>query len=156
MIYDKLENAKQYQFNSPSLMAAMHDLLQLNMSADDKAPFRKLLNKFSTSQKSEKKAEFHKQHIDIHVVLDGTEYVEVGHIDTLTITDEYSETNDIGFGYLDQSSKFTGYLRPGYFLLCFPWDAHLVGAHEVEQSEVTKVVYKIKVDNIQIYKQGCE
>lgn len=144
MIYDKITNLDQYAFTNPRLMEAVQDIknsLREMMFATTN--FTKNQITFTTSPKAEKRFEAHKKYIDIHLVLEGREYVEVTNIECLSNQTEYDSQSDIYFGDIASDLKFTGYLEEGYFLICFPEDTHLVGAHEHSPIEVTKIVYKI-------------
>jgi biofilm protein TabA len=78
-------------------------------------------------------------------VLEGQEYVEVSHIEYLSNLTDYDSEHDIQFGDVAAHHSFKGYLEPGCFLVCFPEDTHLVGAHESIEQAVKKIVYKIEV-----------
>lgn len=143
MIYDKIANADLYAFRHAGMSSAKEDM-KFNLLGDaDSALFHKNTARFVTVPLSEKQFEAHKKYIDIHVVLEGKEYVEVSHIDCLTNETAYDEARDIWFGDVAAESKFQGHLEPGYFLVCFPEDAHLVGAHQEIETSVNKIVYKI-------------
>lgn len=146
MIYDKISNAGQYAFVNTRLMSAVEDMrLNLLGEARETNDFKKNYNAFSTTPKEEKRYEAHKKCIDIHIVLEGREYVEVSNVECLTHTTEYDLESDIYFGDVTSDLKFKGYLEPGYFLICFPEDTHLVGAHEDIEQAVKKIVYKISI-----------
>ncbi|MBS4218532.1 YhcH/YjgK/YiaL family protein [Bacillus sp. FJAT-49711] len=144
MIYDKLENLAQYTFSNQKLMSAIHDitsgLIEKESKSDD---FQKNKIKFTTTFLKEKRYEAHKNYIDIHIVLEGKEYVEVANIQELMNETEYDRDNDIFFGDITSENKLCGYLKKGYALICFPEDAHLVGAHKEREENISKVVYKI-------------
>ncbi len=147
MIYAKIANLDQYAFENPRLMSCIQDIrFQLNAETVEATDFKKNKMTFTTTPKVEKRYEAHKKCIDIHLVLEGREYVEVSHIDCLSNPTEYNRDQDIYFGDVTSELKFSGYLEQGYFLICFPEDTHLVGAHEHVEQEVTKIVYKIAVD----------
>ncbi|MFC5704155.1 YhcH/YjgK/YiaL family protein [Cohnella faecalis] len=143
MIYDKIANADLYAFRHAGLSGAMEDLKINQLGNADSTLFQKNTSQFVTVPLSEKQYEAHKKYIDIHVVLEGKEYVEISHIGCMTNETAYDETRDIWFGDVAAESKFQGHLEPGYFLVCFPEDTHLVGAHKEEETDVKKIVYKI-------------
>ncbi|MFD0868348.1 MULTISPECIES: YhcH/YjgK/YiaL family protein [Paenibacillus] len=150
MIYDKIANAGLYRFDHPGLMGAIRDMLcNLHGEFAEGAGFRKNTIVFTTVPKEEKRYEAHKRFIDIHVVLEGKEYVEIAPVDCLSNSTAYDTEADIYFGEVTATCKFSGYLEKGHFLLCFPEDAHLVGAHESDKEAsgqpVSKIVYKIAV-----------
>lgn len=149
MIYDKIEHAARYKFPLAALNKAMEHLA-LGKSETGDLEFGRINEvNFQTSAVATKQAEYHREYIDIHVVLEGKEYVEVGHIGQLTNCTPFDEQNDFGLGDLNTESKFQGYLSPQYFLICFPEDAHLVGAHVEEPEHVRKLVYKVPVQQIE-------
>ncbi|WP_052487019.1 YhcH/YjgK/YiaL family protein [Gordoniibacillus kamchatkensis] len=144
MIWDKIANLGRYSFEHPGLAAAVQDMVSnLHGEAAEAARFVKNKMKFDTVAKAEKRFEGHRKYADIHVVLEGKEYVEVSHTDYLSGRTDYDEANDIYFGDVTSDLKFSGYLDSGSFLICFPEDTHLVGAHVDTEVEVTKMVYKV-------------
>ncbi|MGN7357230.1 YhcH/YjgK/YiaL family protein [Paenibacillus sp. SAF-054] len=152
MIYDKLENIHQYASDNSVLSQCFKDIessLHADLHPDEMASkvYKKSRIQFATAPKCEKRFESHRKYIDIHIVLKGREYVEVGSAASLTNRTEYDPDQDILFGDMQEGEggKLTGYLEPGRFLVCFPDDAHLVGAHEHTAAIVEKFVYKIPV-----------
>lgn len=146
MIYDKMKHISRYKFSSSALNEAIVNIESGNEIIEDSVFFKNNIISFNTELMSHKQAEYHRKYIDIHIVLEGKEYVEVGHIDQLSECTMFDEQNDIGFGNLNTVNKFQGYLSPEYFLIVFPEDAHLVGAHTAESEHVQKMVYKIPVE----------
>ncbi|MDQ8735163.1 YhcH/YjgK/YiaL family protein [Paenibacillus sp. LHD-38] len=146
MIYDKISNAGQYAFENHRLKSAVEDMrLNLHGEADETNDFQKNSIVFTTVSKEEKRYEAHRKFIDIHIVLEGQEYVEVSNVECLSNSTAYDPDRDIHFGDVTSSLKFKGCLEPGYFLICFPEDTHLVGAHEQAEQVVKKIIYKIAV-----------
>ncbi|MGN7358068.1 YhcH/YjgK/YiaL family protein [Paenibacillus sp. SAF-054] len=147
MIFDKISNAAQYMFlfqKWSGLRGAVEDMLRnINGGPIETSLFKKNLNVFQTMPKPHLRYEAHRQYIDIHVVLEGREYVEISNVNQLSNMTEYDAARDIAFGDVHSEYKFHGYLEPGYFLVCFPEDAHLVGGHVDTEQTVKKVVYKI-------------
>ncbi|OAB46428.1 YhcH/YjgK/YiaL family protein [Paenibacillus antarcticus] len=147
MIYDKISNAGLYTFENPRLQSAVEDMrMGLYVEAIESKDFKKNIISFTTKPKEENRYEAHRKFIDIHIVTDGREYVEVSNVECLSNLTEYNPESDIYFGDVTSDIKFKGYLEPGYFLICFPEDTHLVGAHEKNEQVVKKVVYKIGIN----------
>ncbi|MWV42096.1 DUF386 family protein [Paenibacillus sp. HJL G12] len=150
MIYDKLENIHLHASDNNHLSQCLKDIatdLHAEWYPDEMSSkvYKKNRIQFTTAPKSEKRFEAHRKYIDIHIVLKGREYVEVGSEGSLTNRTEYDPEQDILFGDMQEGGRFAGYLEPGSFLVCFPDDAHLVGAHEQTPAIVEKFVYKIPV-----------
>ncbi|MBD2861166.1 YhcH/YjgK/YiaL family protein [Paenibacillus oceani] len=129
MIYDKIANLPQYAFLNPRMASCVTDLMAgLDEETDGtQADFAKNRIEFATAERNEKRFEAHRKYIDVHVVLEGTEYVEVTHVDNLTNATEYDSESDYLLGDASSTCVFGGYLEPGSFLICFPEDAHRVG-----------------------------
>lgn len=146
MIYDKIANLPNYSFHNPRFASCVRDIVSnLEGEAAATGDFAKKKLVFETAAKEEKRFEAHKRNIDIHIVLEGHEYVEVTHADNLINATEYDSEHDYVLGDAAAASTFSGYLQPGYFLICFPDDAHKVGTHETGGRQVVKLVYKIAV-----------
>lgn len=87
------------------------------------------------------KLECHRKHIDIQLVLEGTD--EMGWkslADCHDPVDEYSETRDIRF-FNDEAATWIA-TPPGHFCIFFPEDAH---APLVGEGAIRKVIFKIAV-----------
>ena len=87
--------------------------------------------------------EAHRRFIDVHVVLAGQELLDVAALDALTVATEFDEGSDIGFHDGERTVSVT--LRPGWFVVCFPHDAHRPGVWVDGPARVLKAVGKLKV-----------
>ncbi|MEH7011780.1 YhcH/YjgK/YiaL family protein [Neobacillus niacini] len=146
MIFDRIENLAMYTFSNDHLNEAIKHILSKPLTESYTGnSFQKNINQFSTTHVNEKKFEAHKKFIDIHIVIEGKEYIECVNIGSLINMTEYDEEHDILFGDTNSTSKFSGSLEEGYALICFPQDAHLVGAHIDSVQEIKKVVFKVSI-----------
>lgn len=98
-----------------------------------------------TPTRSNAMLEAHRQYVDVHVLLDGTESIGWACIDDLVLPDkEFDVVRDF-ICYRDPHvCRLT--LKPGQLLVCFPEDAHapLLGSGNL----VHKCVFKVLVDAI--------
>lgn len=146
MIFDRIENLSLYSFSNEFLNKVINHILTHPLEEPwSEENIRKNLFQFTTSDVKEKRFEAHKKFIDIHIVLEGKEYIECAHIDLLTNPTEYDEAHDVLFGDITATAKLSGYLEEGSVLITFPEDAHLVGAHIDAEQVVKKVVFKVPV-----------
>lgn len=146
MIFDRIENLSLYSFSNDLLNKAINHILTHPLEEPwSEENIRKNLIQFTTSNVKEKRFEAHKKFIDIHIVLEGKEYIECAHIDLLTNKVEYDEAHDVLFGDVTVTAKLAGYLEKDSVLITFPEDAHLVGAHLDLEQVVSKVVFKVPV-----------
>ena len=85
--------------------------------------------------------ESHRQYLDLHTVIRGTERVDIAHPDGLTLTQQQGDF----YGYTGQGEQSV-ILKPGNFLVVFPGEAHrLKIAVNAPGEAFTRVVFKIKV-----------
>lgn len=146
MIFDRIENLSLYSFSNEYLNEAINHILTNPLDEPySGGAIQKNNIQFTTSDVKEKRFEAHKKFIDIHIVLEGKEYVECANVGLLTNLTVYDEEHDILFGDMNSTAKLSGYLEKGGVLITFPEDAHLVGAHLDSEQVVNKVVFKVPV-----------
>ena len=100
------------------------------------------VSEIETKKPEEKLFETHKNHIDIHITLEGEEWFGHGTLDNMTQSGEYNAEKD--------STYYTGegvYLQApkGRFILFMPEDVHKAGVYFNQQGRVKKIVIKIKI-----------
>lgn len=86
--------------------------------------------------------EAHKKYLDVHLLLSGEERVDIAHPETL----ELFEHRDDFYAYHGQAEQ-TVVLRPGSFLIVFPGDAHRLKVPVNGPAKVSKVVFKLLVND---------
>ena len=86
--------------------------------------------------------EAHKKYLDIHIMVDGSEGVEIAPPEALEEFDR-TEANDF-YAYRGRGHyKLT--LSPGDFLTVFPGDAHRIKMQLDGPETVSKVVFKVRI-----------
>ena len=86
--------------------------------------------------------EAHQRYLDIHIMVDGSERVEIAPPETLTPF-EQNEANDF-YAYRGEG-RYKLTLSPGDFLVVFPGDAHKIQLCADSPETVTKVVFKVRI-----------
>ena len=86
--------------------------------------------------------EAHRKFIDIHYLLEGSEFIEVTDVAKLKITKEYDAQADALLGTAEGSSYLW---KKGQFMVVFPEEAHMPGLKTAEDIEVKKAVVKVPV-----------
>ena len=86
--------------------------------------------------------EAHLRYLDIHIMVDGSERVEIAPPETLT-SFERNEANDF-YAYRGEG-RYKLTLSPGDFLVVFPNDAHKIKMCVNTVETVTKVVFKVRI-----------
>jgi len=102
-------------------------------------------NLFETAPDSETFFEAHRRYLDIHVVVKGAERLEIAHPSLLTPDEERSNPAGDFYAYSGRTDaeRQTIVLRPGFFLVAFPDDAHRCRGMLDAPAPVEKVVFKI-------------
>ena len=86
--------------------------------------------------------EAHRKYLDIHIMMEGSERVEIAPPETLTEFDR-AESNDF-YAYRGEG-EYKLVLSPGDFLVVFPGDAHRIKMQLDGPETVSKVVFKVKI-----------
>ena len=86
--------------------------------------------------------EAHLRYLDIHIMVEGSERVEIAPPEALTQF-EQNEANDF-YAYRGEG-RYKLTLSPGDFLVVFPGDAHKIKMQADGPETVTKVVFKVRV-----------
>ncbi|MFH1133130.1 MAG: YhcH/YjgK/YiaL family protein [Nanoarchaeota archaeon] len=104
-----------------------------------------IIDEYVTKPKAEKKAEQHRNYIDIHAVLSGKENIGLGFPNPQNeAIESYNEAKDRAlFRTIANENEIT--LVPGRFAICFPEDIHRPGCAVNGPCQVRKAVIKIPV-----------
>lgn len=86
--------------------------------------------------------EAHRKYLDIHIMMEGSEGVEIAPPEVLSEFDRV-EVNDF-YAYRGEGD-YKLILSPGDFLVVFPSDAHRIKMQVDGPRTVSKVVFKVKI-----------
>ncbi len=149
MILAKNVNARDYLGIHPNLDLALERitpefLSSLGEERVDIIPGEVWCTKFSyeTIRDEESFFEAHEKFLDIHLMMDGSERVEVAPPDTL---EQFQSVPENDFYAYRGEGHYKMVLSPGDFLVVFPADAHKIKMQVDGPCPVTKAVFKIKV-----------
>ena len=122
--FSKLET-KRYDIDGDNLYATVSEYLSKNI---ENAKF-----------------EAHQKYIDIQYVISGSEMMGVAPVSMKKeVLAPYDANKDIEFMTVTQNSEFKA--TPDRFFIFFPSDIHRPGVKVGENSQVRKVVIKVKID----------
>ena len=149
MIYAKLKDAPAYRGIHPNLDLALERITpeflagvgpeRVEIKGGDVYATRFT---YETIPAEESFFEAHKKFLDIHIMVEGSEGVEVSPPESLTEFDR-AEANDF-YAYRGEGDyKLT--LSPGDFLVVFPGDAHRIKMQTGNPETVSKVVFKVRI-----------
>lgn len=152
MIYDNLKNIGKYHFDHENMEKAIafltsNDLLSMEQKRHEIVKEEVFINLLDINQKplSEREYEAHHDFADIHITIEGLDFIRTTERSNLKVTTPYTENGDYLFGTYEGDAYTDSYIPRGYFGLYFPEDAHLVNGTPKEQGNVKKYVVKIKM-----------
>lgn len=108
------------------------------------------VNSLLSRIRSQCQYEYHRRFCDVQMVLDGEEWFFQATGTGLVPCGEFDEIRDIGF-YSPEPPEMTRVtLRPGMFVLVFPWDAHMPAIATGDPSPLRKCVAKIPLEALHL------
>ena len=149
MITDHIKHYKHYQKISAGIQQAFNYVTSNDLSALEVGKYEidgdnvfVLIQAYQPKAMSEGKCEAHKNYIDIQYVIEGTELMGYGLVDTMEVIDPYDPAKDRFFvGFKGDMMTY----EAGMFAIFFPQDAHMPGIEADGCTYVKKAVFKIKV-----------
>ena len=149
MIYAKNKDALSYRGIHPNLDLALEHITEAYLSSVgyDRVELKgsdvyATRFTYETVPAQESFFEAHRKYLDIHIMLSGSERVEIAPPEKLAEFDRV-EANDF-YAYRGEGDcKLV--LSPGDFLAVFPGDAHRIKMQLDGPRTVSKVVFKVKI-----------
>lgn len=103
------------------------------------------VSEYLSKNEGEAKFEVHRKYIDIQYVINGVEQMAVTPLSNLkTVTVPYDAAKDVEFMTVADSATYKA--SPENFFIFFPSEIHRPGVKIGENSQVRKIVVKVKVD----------
>ena len=104
-----------------------------------------LVSEYLSKNEDSARFEAHKKYIDIQYVISGIEQMAVAPLSMKKeVITPYDETKDIEFMTVSESTSYKA--TPDRFFLFFPSDIHRPGVRVNENSQIKKLVLKVKTD----------
>ena len=151
MIYDRLENFDTYAALFPEEWAKVKEFFSSGVIPEpgkyELMPDGKLfvnIQKYAPHVYQEERLEYHRQYIDIQLLLLGREKIICSALDGLDEVTPYSEENDCGFARLEEGRGTVLDLSVGNFAVLFPEEGHEPCVGDPGTS-VIKAVVKLRV-----------
>lgn len=148
MILGNISKIEQYGFLEPIAgkcleYANEHDLKSMkpgNYEIEGKKFFVNIVE-YQTVCVADRFWEAHKQYLDMHLMLDGTERIDLALIDRLKQKDYVPEQDYLP---LEGQEDVKVCLKKGDFLICFPEDGHRTGVQAEKSETIKKAIFKIQ------------
>ena len=152
MICDKLENFDKYSALFPEEWALVKEFFTSGVTPEpgkyELLPDGKLkiaIQSYATHPFDQDKLEYHRDYLDIQLVLLGREDVLYSTIDGREVVQEYNPETDCGFNRLPEGEGMRFTLEVGNFAVFYPEEGHMPGLGDPD-ANVLKAVVKLKIN----------
>ena len=149
MIFGNIQNLGEYPFLEEQIKecfnyAKEHDLMSYEKGSHEIDGDRLFVNvvEYTTTTAEERFWEAHRQYLDLHLMLRGTEQIDLNFIQNMDVK-EFVEKDD--FLPMDGDKNSSVILRDGDFLICYPSDGHRTAVAVDEPETIKKAIFKIRI-----------
>jgi len=150
MIVDLLDNAKLYESLHSDFQKAFKFIQEFRQGEKEDGRYEidgdkvyALVQSYTTVPSEQCKWETHDKYIDIQYIIRGKEVIGYAPRNTLVSNTGYNAEKDITF-YEDQPGTDIC-LTGGMYAILYPWDGHKPKCIYHEQSDIKKIVVKVKL-----------
>lgn len=150
MIIDKIKNSSLYFNLGKKITKALKFLAESDFSQMESGRYEidgsnifAIVNIYETKLEKEGSWEAHRQYIDIHFMVEGSEAMGYANLDKMKTSQGYDPNKD-SISLEGNGDLFI--LEPGIFAIFYPTDAHMPGVLIDGPQLVKKIVVKVKID----------
>lgn len=149
MIFGNISQLSDYVFLESQIKecfeyAKSHDLSSFEKGSHEIDKERLFVNivEYTTVPAKERFWEAHKKYLDVHLMLHGTEQIDLGFIESME-QKEFEPDSD--FLPLEGDKNSSVLLRDGDFLICYPSDGHRTGVAAEKPEAIKKAIFKVRI-----------
>ena len=149
MIFGNIHNLKEVPFLEEKVKecfeyAKNHNLVSYEEGSHEIDGERLFVNivEYTTTKPEERFWEAHKNYLDVHMMLQGTEQIDLNFIQNMDVK-EFVEKDD--FLPMDGDKNSSVILRDGDFLICYPSDGHRTAVAVQEPEKIKKAIFKVRI-----------
>lgn len=149
MIFGNMKNLAEYPFLEEQIKecfayAKEHDLASYEKGSHAIDGERLFVNvvEYTTTTADERFWEAHRQYLDLHLMLRGTEQIDLNFIENMELKD-FVEKDD--FLPMEGEKNSSVILRDGDFLICYPSDGHRTAVAVDAPETIKKAIFKIRI-----------
>ena len=142
MIFGNINNLEEFPFLEEQVKECFEYAKEHNLASFEKGSHeidgeRLFVNivEYTTTAAKERFWEAHRKYLDVHVMLHGTEQIDLNFIQNMDVK-EFVEKDD--FLPMDGEKNSSVVLRDGDFLICYPSDGHRTAAVSYTHLDVYK------------------
>ncbi len=149
MIFGNIHNLEDYPFLEEKVKecfayAKDHDLAGFEKGSHEIDGEHLFVNivEYDTVKAEARFWEAHKNYLDVHLMLNGTEQIDLNFIQNMEIK-EFVEKDD--FLPMDGEKNSSVILENGDFLICYPSDGHRTAVAAGESMKIKKAIFKVRI-----------
>lgn len=149
MIFGNIQNLAEFPYLEDAVKecfayAKEHDLLSYEKGSHEIDGERLFVNivEYTTTTPENRFWEAHKNYLDLHLMLRGTEQIDGNFIQNME-QKEFVEKDD--FLPLEGEKNSSVILRDGDFLICYPSDGHRTAVAVDAPETIKKAIFKVRI-----------
>lgn len=149
MVIGNIENTQDYGMLEERVSACIAwakelDLMELSTGTHKIDGERMFVNivEYETTTPEARFWEAHKHYLDVHLMLRGTEQIDLNFIKNMELKDFEEETD---FLPMEGEKKVSVVLEAGDYLVCYPGDGHRTGVAVKEPVKLKKAIFKVQI-----------
>ena len=149
MIFGNINNLEEFSYLEKQIMecfayAKSHDLASYEKGSHEIDGDRLFVNivEYTTTTPEERFWEAHKNYLDVHVMIHGTEQIDLNFIQNMEVK-EFVEKDD--FLPMEGEKNSSVILRDGDFLICYPGDGHRTAVAVDGPEQIKKAIFKVSI-----------
>lgn len=149
MIFGNINNLEEFSYLEKQIMecfayAKSHDLASYEKGSHEIDGDRLFVNivEYTTTTPEERFWEAHKNYLDVHVMIHGTEQIDLNFIRNMDVK-EFVEKDD--FLPMEGEKNSSVILRDGDFLICYPGDGHRTAVAVDGLEQIKKAIFKVRI-----------
>lgn len=149
MIIGNIHDLKEYTFLDEQIRecfsyADTHDLVNWEKGSHEIDGDRLFVNivEYTTTIPEERFWEAHRYYLDVHLMLRGTEQIDLNFIRNMNVKD-FVEADD--FLPMDGEKRTSVVLKDGDFLICYPSDGHRTAVAAEGPETIKKAIFKVRI-----------
>lgn len=149
MIFGNINNLEEFPFLEEQVKECFEYAKEHNLASFEKGSHeidgeRLFVNivEYTTTAAKERFWEAHRKYLDVHVMLHGTEQIDLNFIQNMDVK-EFVEKDD--FLPMDGEKNSSVVLQDGDFLICYPSDGHRTAVAVEEPEKIKKAIFKVRI-----------
>lgn len=149
MIFGNINNLKEFSFLEEQVKECFeyvkeHDLASYEKGSHEIDGERLFVNmvEYTTTSREERFWEAHKNYLDIHLMIRGSEQIDLNFIQNMEVKEFVAKDDFLPMNGEKNSSVI---LREGDFLICYPSDGHRTAIAVDGPETIKKAIFKVRI-----------